>query len=176
VEDIPEKFARRIGNIHLLALGGVTKGGAGCICPATAVLKALLVHLVMGRDDALVMDMEAGIEHLGRATAQSMDALIVVVDATPWSVQTALRVQKLAGDIGVKRVFAVANRIARAGDLDKVRSQLGRIPLVGHLGVDDRLAAGVVRPAGDGGMEASESLKDHLEAVEEILAEVKRRT
>ena len=176
VDDIPDTYARRIGPIRLLVLGGIRRGGDGCLCPATALLKALLIHVVLGREEALIMDMEAGIEHLGRATAQSMDALLVVVDATPWSVQTALRVQKLAGDIGVKRVFAVANRIARPGDLDKVRSQLGPIPLVGHLGVDDRLAAGVVRPAGDGGMEASQSLKDHLEAVEEILAEVKRRT
>jgi len=175
VEDIPDAYARRIGNIRLLVLGGIRKGGDGCLCPATALLKALLIHVVLGRDEALIMDMEAGIEHLGRATAQSMDALLVVVNATPWSVQTALRVQKLADDIGVKRIFAVGNRIARPEDLEQVRSQLGRIPLVGYLGVDDRLAGGVVRPAAGGGLEASEALKDNLPAVEEILAEVKRR-
>jgi CO dehydrogenase maturation factor len=175
VDDIPDRYARRIGTIRLLVLGGIRKGGDGCLCPATALLKALLIHVVLGREEAIIMDMEAGIEHLGRATAQSMDALIVVVDATPWSAQTALRVQKLADDIGVKRVFAVANRIAGKADLEKARGQLGRILLIGHLGVDDRLAAGVVRPAAGGGIEASQSLKDNLPAVEGILAEVNRR-
>jgi len=175
VDDIPDTYSRRIGAIRLLVLGGIRKGGDGCLCPATALLKALLIHVVLGREDALIMDMEAGIEHLGRATAQSMDALLVVVDATPWSAQTALRVRALADDIGVKRVLAVANRIARPGDLEKARDQLGRIPLVGHLGVDERLAAGVARPSCGGEMEASQALKDNLPAVEGILAEVKRR-
>ena len=175
VQDIPDKFARRIGPISLLVLGGIRKGGDGCLCPATALLKALLIHLVLGREEALIMDMEAGIEHLGRATARSMDALLVVVDATPWSAQTALRVQALADDIGLRRVFAVANRIARPAELEKARSQLGGIPLVGHIGVDERLLDGVVRPAPGGKMETSEALKDNLPAVEEILAEVKRR-
>ena len=113
VEDIPEQYSRRIGRIRLLVLGGIRKGGDGCLCPATALLKALLVHLVLGRDEHLVMDMEAGIEHLGRATAQSMDALLVVVDPTAWSTHTARRVQKLAADVGVRKVLAVGNRVNR---------------------------------------------------------------
>ena len=86
----------KVGNVRLLALGGVKHGGEGCICPATALVKSLLTHLMLGSEDDLVMDMEAGIEHLGRATTQTMDALLVVIDEGPWSVQTALRVRSLA--------------------------------------------------------------------------------
>ena len=103
VDDIPGQYSRQIGPIHLLALGGVRRGGEGCICPATALIKALLTHLALRSEDALIMDMEAGIEHLGRATTQSMDVLLVVVDDGPWSVDTALRVRKLADDIGLRQ-------------------------------------------------------------------------
>jgi CO dehydrogenase maturation factor len=176
VDDIPETYAARIGDIRLLVLGGVSKGGGGCICPATTLLKALLIHLVLGRDEALVMDMEAGIEHLGRATAQSMDALLVVVDASPWSVHTAQRVRKLAGDIAMPNIFAVANRVDREAQLNDIAGQLGEIPLIGHLPTDNRLAAGVARVSPEGRLEPAEALADHLPAVERIISEVKRRT
>ena len=174
VDDIPEDYARRIGNIRLLVLGGIRAGGDGCLCPATALLKALLVHLILGRDDALIMDMEAGIEHLGRATAQSMDALLVVVDLGPWSAQTALRVRKLAGDIGMKKVFAVANRLGPDADTSRIAQQLGDIPLLGQLPADDRIAAGVLETH-DGGFRPTAGLTANLPAVERILAEVEQR-
>jgi len=174
VDDIPEKYARRIGHIRLLVLGGVAKGGAGCICPATALLKALLVHLVLGRDEAVIMDMEAGIEHLGRATAQSMDAMILVVDEGPWSIQTAHRAAKLAGDIGLKRLFAVANRVTESTDLDGIARSLGSIPLIGQLPYDKRLAAGVLQIA-NGGVQAAEGLTRCLRAAEEILSQLESR-
>jgi len=175
VDDIPETYARRIGNIRLLVLGGVSRGGNGCICPATAVLKALLVHLILGRDEHLVMDMEAGIEHLGRATAQSMDALIVVVDRTLWSVQTAQRVRNLAADIGMRNVFAVANRIRQDAEAEAVRRGLGDVPLLGCLPVDDRLAAGLLESGPVGEPAPREAMKDNLPAVQRILLEIERR-
>jgi CO dehydrogenase maturation factor len=176
VEDIPEKFGRRIGGIRLLVLGGIAKGGEGCLCPATALLKALLVHLVLGRDDSLVMDMEAGLEHLGRATAQTMDALVVIVDPTSWSTQTARRVRKLAGDLGMRRLFAVANRVNRPAEIEKIVGELQDIPLLGHLPTDDRLAAGILKVAADGKVESSAALADHRKAVEGILSEIAART
>jgi len=176
VDDIPETFARRVGPIRLLVLGGVSAGGDGCICPATAVLKALLVHLILGRDDALVMDMEAGIEHLGRATGQSMDAMLVVVNPEPWSVQTARRVHDLAADIGLKRVFAVANRVRGPEQLPEVRRQLGPVPLLGHVPQDDRFAGGLLDIDPEGGIAPREALRAHLPAVEDILGQLRQRT
>lgn len=175
VDDIPQQYARHVGNIHLLVLGGVKTGGDGCICPATALVKALLTHLVLVRDDALIMDMEAGIEHLGRATAQSMDALLVVVTPGAWSQQTARRVRKLAGDIGMKNVFAVANRIQHDDQLDSIRAALGEVPLIGHLPVEERLAEGILRISDDGRAEALPALARNLDAVEAILEEAHRR-
>jgi len=145
VDDIPEQYARRIGDIWLLALGGVSQGGGGCICPASALVKALLTHLVLGRDDAIVMDMEAGIEHLGRATAQSMDALVVVVDPGPWSVQTARRVRKLAGDLGLTTLLAVANRVTESTDLERIRRDLADIPLIGQVPYDPEIPPALLR-------------------------------
>ena len=184
VDDIPDQYALKIGNIRMLALGGVAQGGGGCICPATAIVKALLVHLIIGRDDILIMDMEAGLEHLGRATAQSMDALVVVVNPDRWSVQTAVRVRDLAGDLGMKNVFAVANRLGTAGQdagtdlqakLERIQTTLGGVPLIGSLPVDPRLGEGVLKIGPDGGIEPTEALAAHTGAVESIIAELRSR-
>ena len=175
VDDIPEEYAVRIGQIHLLVLGGVLYGGSGCICPATALVKALLTHLILGRDDAVIMDMEAGIEHLGRATAQSMDALLIVVDDGAWSLQTALRVRQLAADIGVKTLLAVANRVRAETDVERIRGELGDIPLIGHIPYDEHVREAVVRSDAAGRLEPSEGFAAQLPRVQAILAELTER-
>jgi CO dehydrogenase maturation factor len=174
VDDIPGQYARRIGSIRLLVLGGVSQGGAGCICPATALIKALLSHLVLGRDGAVVMDMEAGIEHLGRATAESMDALLVVVTPGPWSIQTAGRIRLLAGQIGLRRLFAVANNISDPAQLDMIRGQLDGVPLIGHLSYDPRLTGGVVQVVG-GQARPTDACQAQTENIRGILSELKSR-
>ncbi len=175
VDDIPETHSRVIGSIRLLTLGGIKAGGDGCICPASALLKALLTHLVLGRDDHLIMDMEAGIEHLGRATAQSMDGLVVVVNPGPWSIQTALRVRELASDLKMTRVLAVANRVRSADQVERIGEALGDIPLIGHLSEDDRLVDGIVRITDAGDIEPCDALKDHLSELKTIRDELKAR-
>jgi len=184
VDDIPDQYALKIGSIRMLALGGVAQGGGGCICPATAIVKALLVHLIIGRDDILIMDMEAGLEHLGRATAQSMDALIVVVNPDRWSVQTAVRVRDLAGDLGMKKVFAVANRLGIPGQdagtelqtqLEHIQTTLGDVPLIGSLPMDPRLGEGALRIAPDGSFEPTEALTAHKDVIESIIKELRNR-
>ena len=180
VDDIPDQYALKIGNIRMLALGGVAQGGGGCICPATAIVKALLVHLIIARRDILIMDMEAGLEHLGRATAQSMDALIVVVNPDRWSVQTAVRVKNLAGDLGMKNVFAVANRLAAPGPetqtkLEQIQTTLGDVPLIGSLPMDPRLGEGALKIAPDGAIAPTEALSAHKDVIEGIIAELRSR-
>jgi len=173
VSDIPEKHACRIGPIRLLVLGGVAKGGAGCICPATALLKALLTHLLLRGEDVVILDMEAGIEHLGRATAEGVDALLVVVNETDWSVQTARRIGALAGDIGLGSVAAVANRLAPSADVEAIGRRLGDIPLIGCLPSDEGIASGqFVRPAGEGQIEGTDVLRRHLPMLEKIVSAV----
>lgn len=171
VDDIPEDYSRKIGSIRLLVLGGVDKGGGGCICPATTVLKALLVHLLIAKDDAIIMDMEAGLEHLGRATAQSMDALILVVDEGRWSINTAKRAAALAADLGMTKLLAVANRVTDSTDLQSIADKLDGIPLIGQLPYDKRLEEGLLI-ANEGGIEPTEALSQHLPALEKILSQV----
>ena len=173
VDDIPEAYGKKIGHIHLLRLGGVEHGGAGCICPASALVKALMTHLVLGRDDAVIMDMEAGIEHLGRATAQSMDALVIVVNEGQWSIQTAHRIRALAGDLGTKRLLAVLNRVRESTDVDRVARALDGIPLIGGIPHDDRLESGIVRLTEGGDLVPTPCLADHLANVEAILDKVR---
>ncbi|MEG1650749.1 MAG: AAA family ATPase, partial [Oscillospiraceae bacterium] len=69
VDDIPELFAKKKNGVKLLVLGTVEKGGSGCVCPEHVLLKQLISHLVLQKDDVVVMDMEAGLEHLGRGTS-----------------------------------------------------------------------------------------------------------
>jgi CO dehydrogenase maturation factor len=100
VDDIPDTLSVRLDNIKLMRLGSVKKGGAGCLCPESTLLKALVTHVVLGRDEVVIMDMEAGIEHLGRATAQAVDKLIVVVEPGRRSIDTAEHIRRLAPKSG----------------------------------------------------------------------------
>jgi CO dehydrogenase maturation factor len=174
VDDLPEQICLTHKGVKLLAMGTVKEGGGGCVCPESVLLKALMRHILLERDDVVIMDMEAGIEHLGRSTAGSMDALIVVVDEGPWSVQTALRVRDLAGDIGLKKVFAVANRVTDASNLPAIARGLDGIPLIGHLPYDKRFLGGALRTV-DGQPQPGEAFLQHGPAIEGILSELTGR-
>ncbi len=133
VSDLAEKFGVPApDNVTLLVAGTVTIGGAGCMCPAGALLKALIRHLIVGSDEAFVMDLEAGIENLGRGTSRGMDALITVVEPGQTSISTVARIKKLAHDIGVDTVFAVANKVMDEMDEQTIRTTLDdlQIPLL----------------------------------------------
>jgi CO dehydrogenase maturation factor len=139
VSDLAEKFGVPApDNVTLLVAGTVTIGGAGCMCPAGALLKRLIRHLIVGSDEAFVMDMEAGVENLGRGTTRGMDALIIVVEPGHASINTVGRIKQLAHDIGVERVVAVANKIMDEEDeriINKTLSELN-IPLLAAIPFD----------------------------------------
>ncbi|HBG3403871.1 TPA: AAA family ATPase [Clostridioides difficile] len=116
VDDIPENFCKEYNGVRLLTLGTVDSGGTGCVCPEHVLLKRLCSHLILQNKDVVVMDMEAGIEHLGRGTAQGVDAFIVVVEPGERSLQTYRKVKKLGHDIGVNKVFVVGNKIRNKED------------------------------------------------------------
>jgi len=174
VDDIPDDYAAKLGeNVRLLALGGVPRGGGGCICPATAVVKALLAHLILGRDEDVIMDMEAGIEHLGRATSETMDALVIVVNTNTWSLQTAQRILELAADIGITRVCAIINQVQANSNMARVSEALGDLPIVGRIPQEPSIADGPVRLGDDGGVEAVGWLAGHLDEMRGILARIR---
>lgn len=133
VSDLPDKYSIDIDGIKFMELGTIEKGGAGCICPESALLRSLLRHLIIERDDVVIMDMEAGIEHMGRSLSDSMDGLIVVVEPGMRSIQTAKTIMKLANDIGLKRIYAVLNKIDNEKDIKTVEKMLGNIKLIGRI-------------------------------------------
>lgn len=139
VDDIPEKYCIEHEGVKLLVMGTVKMGGSGCICPEHAFLRALMQHLLLGPQEALVIDMEAGIEHLGRATADCVDAFIVVVEPGQRSIQTLKTIKKLAEDIGVKKIFAVGNKIRTEEEKEFINTACEGIPVLGFLSFDSDL-------------------------------------
>jgi len=139
VDDLPEKLSVEVDGIKVMVLGGVKKGGAGCICPESTLLKTLVMHLVLARDEVVVLDMEAGLEHLGRGTAMSVDRLIVVVEPGRRSIETAEQIHRMAGDIGVKKISLVGNKIRSEKDKEFLIKNLpgfeflGFVPFAGEI-------------------------------------------
>jgi len=139
VADLPEKYSVNIGGIKLLVLGTIYKGGSGCACPENTLLRSLMLHFFLERDANVLLDMEAGIEHLGRATAQGIEHMIVVVEPGQRSVETAMHVKSLAADIDIKKVSVVGNKFANESQRAIIRERIGDIPVLGFISYNDRL-------------------------------------
>ncbi len=154
VSDIPDSYGVDIDGIRVLVAGAVKRGGSGCYCPENSLLHALVSHVLLDPGSALVLDMEAGVEHLGRGTVRSVDALLVVVNPGRRSIETALRIRRMATDIGLDRIAVVANRIRTPEDEAFIRDALPNLPVLGVIPEDEALLAadctGQGVPAADG--------------------------
>jgi CO dehydrogenase maturation factor len=139
VEDIPDRFGQKIDNVRVLTLGSCKKGGTGCYCAENVMVRRLIDHLLLKEGEALVIDMEAGIEHLSRGTAASVGALITVVEPGMRSVETAQRVNELAKDLGISNHFIVGNKIKGEKDRKFLISWLRDYEFLGFLPFDTRL-------------------------------------
>jgi len=174
VDDIPERYSLYGDGIRLMVLGAVRRGGGGCACPENSFLRALLRHLLLERDELVIVDMEAGLEPLGRGTVEAVDALLVVVDPDRRSLQTARRVRRLAGELGLERLFALGNMVRDPVEEDYLRAELPEgLPLLGVIPYDE-----AIRRAGQrgGGLPRDLPLHPQLEAafaqLERLSAEV----
>ena len=136
VDDIPDKFAKKIDGIRLMVMGRVKKGGSGCYCAENTLLQALIVHLLVARNEVVILDMAAGIEHLGRATAKAVDKLIVVVEPGKKSLETAFRIKKLAQDIGLSQIAAVGNKVRGPADQKFIVTNLTEFEFLGFIPYD----------------------------------------
>lgn len=136
VDDIPERFSVLHRGVRLLEMGGVELGGSGCICPEAAMLKTLFTHLLFREDEMLLLDMYAGVEHLGRATVDFVDAMLVVVEPTRRSLGTAGQIKKLANDIGLQRLYLVGNKVRNDDEAKFLETETPDIPLIGYLPAD----------------------------------------
>lgn len=133
VSDVVDTCGIDVDGVTLLKMGTVERGGSGCMCSEGTFLKAFTRHLLIERDDVAILDMEAGIEHLGRGTAEHVDTLVVVIEPGSRSIQTAHQVRSLAGDIGVGDVVVVANKVRDARDLEFIERALDDIELIGVI-------------------------------------------
>ncbi|HEY86044.1 MAG TPA: AAA family ATPase, partial [Chloroflexi bacterium] len=139
VDDIPDRFSVLHRDIRLLRLGTISSGGSGCICPESAVLKMLVTHVILYLNEVMILDMEAGVEHLGRATARAVDAFLIVVEPGRRSLSTAQNIQKLAADIGVSHCYVVGNKVRNDADRDFIRHNLpDNLPVIGFLSANPR--------------------------------------
>lgn len=136
VSDLPEKYSREINGVRLLVLGGIDQVGSGCACPEGAFLKALLSHTLLQRKEMILVDLEAGVEFLGRASVKGVDAMVVVVEPGERSINVALKVEKMARDMSVEHVGVIVNKLADPSQLDKIASRLGEIPVLAGLNYD----------------------------------------
>lgn len=165
VDDIPEKYWVEHSGIKLMVMGRLKKGGTGCYCPENALLEALVAHILLRRDEVVIMDMEAGVEHFGRATAKAVDELIVVVEPGKASVETAFRIRELAKDIGLANVKVVANKTRGDQDKDYLVAAMPDFEFLGFLPYDQ-----TVIEAGLGNLPLSGASPAVIGQVKEIAA------
>jgi len=141
ISDLPDKLSydyKGDGSLKLMVMGTVEKGGEGCVCPATVLLKALLRNIIVKKEEIVILDMEAGIEHLGRRTAESVDVMVIVVEPGLKSIETSARIKRLSEDIGIRKVVAVLNKYSTNDEKDFVEEKLFElnIPLIGSVPLD----------------------------------------
>lgn len=139
VNDIPQKFGIDVEGVRLLVAGTIKAGGSGCYCPENVLLKRLFKHLIVDRDEIIILDMEAGIEHLGRGTCENMDILIVVIEPGLRSIQTARSVKKMSLDLGIKSVYIVINKIKNGDELELLKNNLKDFKVLGELPYSERV-------------------------------------
>ena len=146
VDDLPDRLSVEKNGVKLLVMGTIKTGGSGCVCPEHVMIKRLLSHMLVARDEVVILDMEAGLEHLARGTTDFVDCFIVVTEPGARSVQTYHSVKRLAQDLGVKKVMVVANKVRDEKDASFIRSEIPEEDLLGIICWDtgvteaDRLA------------------------------------
>jgi CO dehydrogenase maturation factor len=133
VNDIPDNFCIAYDNIKLLVMGAVQKGGSGCACPENILLRSLLSEIILNRDEAVIVDMEAGIEHLGRSTSQAIDKMLIVVEPGSRSVFTAKTILRLAREIGVETFGIIGNKIQDENQKKWIDDQFPDTPVIGMI-------------------------------------------
>lgn len=150
VSDVADKYATKYNGVNLLVLGAVKQGGGGCACPESVFIRALVTDLVLLKDDALIMDMEAGVEHLGRATTSGVDMMLIVVEPGQRSLDCAQRIEQMAAEIGIKRLGYVGNKITGEADEKFIKaaisgkSYFGSIPYSDQIRLADRAGKSVL--------------------------------
>ncbi|ATZ60869.2 MAG: AAA family ATPase [Methanosarcinales archaeon Met12] len=170
VSDLPQKlWVDGPDNIKFILMGTMKKGGAGCACPANVLLKSFLKYMFL-KDYNVIIDMEAGIEHLGRGTAKYADGIIIIVEPTHNSIETAKRIINMSEDIGLMKVYVVGNKIANAEEEGFIREHfddvLGIIPFDHKVREAEMDGTALVDFTASAAVEAISEIKDLLKKME----------
>jgi CO dehydrogenase maturation factor len=135
-DDIPDKYSALHRGIRLLELGAVELGHEGCICPESVLLKSLVSHILLYRNEVVLLDMYAGVEHLSRATTDAVDMMLVVAEPTARSLGTASQIRDLAGGLHVQNVYLVGSKVENQADKDFIKENSPGLPVLGYLSND----------------------------------------
>jgi len=139
VDDLPDTYSVTHHGVKLLILGNIPQAEGGCFCPENVLLKGLLHHILVKRDEVVIIDMEAGLEHLTRGSTKHVDAFIIVVEPGQRSIGTARQIWRLAQDLGVQKVYGVGNKVASPEDRRLIEEGLSEIPFLGHLSFNQQV-------------------------------------
>lgn len=136
VDDLIDRFSVGVNGIRLMVTGELKEALSGCYCPENALLRSFMSHLFMERDEWVVLDMEAGFEHLTRGTAESVDILLVVIEPGQRSVQTAMKITDLAAQLGIRQVAYVLNKIYEDTDERALGDMLDKDKIIAVMPFD----------------------------------------
>lgn len=146
VADLIDKYSLKRGNVQLLVMGTIGEAGSGCACGLNTALREVLRQLVK-RPEALVVDMEAGVEHMGRGTTRALDAMLIVAEPAPSSLRTCERVVELAWQMGVKHLAVVANKVRTEADFTEIERTAGAVSVLARLPFIEDLREPLTGPA-----------------------------
>jgi CO dehydrogenase maturation factor len=170
VDDIPDEMGVSYQGIKLLLLGCIPQGGGGCYCPENVLLKNLVRHLLVKKEEALILDMEAGLEHLGRGSTGYVDALVIVVEPGQRAINTARQIKKLGEDLNIKKIMIVGNKVASEGDRRIIEESLSDFPVLGHMSFNPKILQ--ADKEGKSPYDMDDKIKEEVEA---ILTELEKR-
>ncbi|KPK43955.1 MAG: hypothetical protein AMJ65_04415 [Phycisphaerae bacterium SG8_4] len=177
VGDLPEEYWRETNGLKLLVLGAITQAGGGCACPEGAFLKALLTHTILQRKEVVMVDLAAGVEFMGRASVQGIDALVLVVEPGARSIETANKMAQMARKLGIGLVGAIANKVAEPSQGEFIESKLKDAVLLGTLKYSRPLQEADLKRSAVFGVDAevTQALKRVKNRLAELIAESARR-
>ncbi len=170
VDDLPDEMGVNYEGIRLLLLGCIPQGGGGCFCPENVLLKNLVRHLLVKREEALIIDMEAGLEHLGRGSTGQVDALIIVVEPGQRAMNTARQIKKLGEDLKIKNMMIVGNKVNSEEDRELIERDLSDFPVLGYMSFNPKILQ--ADKEGKSPFDMDEKIKEEVNA---ILTELEKR-
>jgi CO dehydrogenase maturation factor len=141
VADLPGDYIVQRDGIGLVCIGKILQSLEGCACPMGALSREFLKRLSLQKDEVAVVDMEAGIEHFGRGVETSIDSVLVVTEPSFDSLELAEKINALAAQVGVERVWTILNKIASKEIASRVREELEKrgISVVGSIGYEPEI-------------------------------------